>query len=608
MRLTQNGTGWTLTDFASGTAEAYSTQGQLLSETTKTGFVRTLTYDTSGRISAVVQHALGTNSRWDIALRLSYDARGRLVRLTDPSSGFTQYQYDSSDNLTAVTWPDGSVRQYVYDDLRFKGALTGVIDETGARISTWAYDSKGRATSVSHPDTTQNVQFSYGSNSTVISDSKGAQTLAFSSIAGMLRPTTLTTPSGSGGSTWNAAGNLLSQVSPSGKGIDYDYDNAGRPVRITKRTGNGTSIISVRYLDTTSLLPSTIASPGKMQAFVYDDRGNLTGYSVLKTGDTTGASGFDVQSTGQQQTVGASYDVNNRMTGARVFVNNEKTEDWTYFYDETGNLQTSQDIASHWLFGNWDRDESHRVTRQTGDYREAKIAYDVRGRVLRFKYTEDATPLTSGVARALTVGYTYAPDGTIASRTATVANNSGAPAAISSDEIDQWLDNYENAVDPVGPPISQSGLRQLRADYQIERGISPVCVECWLYRNSPLGLGWAIASDNGDSVWLIPGFGIITSITKAAANLCKATNSETGPAINFQRAHYAARLKQEGIAPEVAEARVAEIMQDIMPHMEAGSSVWGRFEIDGVLIQYRGYLRSNGEMNVGTIFPIKAKP
>jgi glutathione S-transferase len=56
------------------------------------------------------------------------------------------------------TWPDGNVRRHLYEDLRFGGALTGLIDESGTRVSTWTYDSKGRATGVSHPDASRNVQ------------------------------------------------------------------------------------------------------------------------------------------------------------------------------------------------------------------------------------------------------------------------------------------------------------------------------------------------------------------------------------------------------------------------------------------------------------------
>jgi YD repeat-containing protein len=108
--LTQNGSGWTLTNLSSDTTETYSAQGVLLSERTRTGFVRTLTYDGSGRLTAISQHGDDAIARFDLTLRFSYDDRGRLVRLTDPANGLTQYGYDTNSNLVSVTWPDGNVR------------------------------------------------------------------------------------------------------------------------------------------------------------------------------------------------------------------------------------------------------------------------------------------------------------------------------------------------------------------------------------------------------------------------------------------------------------------------------------------------------------------
>ncbi len=157
--LTQNGSDWLLTNQFSGTAETYSYKGILLSERTKNGFTRTLSYDGSGRLSTITQHGDDALVKFDLTVRLDYDSKGRIYRLTDPTGTITQYAYDANDNLESVTWPDGNVHRYVYDDKRFTSALTGEIDETGTRIATWTYNADGKAAAVSHPDTTRNVQF-----------------------------------------------------------------------------------------------------------------------------------------------------------------------------------------------------------------------------------------------------------------------------------------------------------------------------------------------------------------------------------------------------------------------------------------------------------------
>jgi YD repeat-containing protein len=212
LALAQNGSGWTLTNLSSDTTETYSAQGMLLSERTRTGFVRALTYDGAGRLTAISQHGDDAIAKFDLTLRFDYDDKGRLVRLTDPANGLTQYGYDANSNLVSVTWPDGNVLRYVYDDARFKNALTGEIDETGSRIATWTYDSQGRASAVSHPDSSRNVQFSYADGTTTISYGQNRLAMNFSSIGGMLRPTSTGSAKGAAGTTWDAAGNLLSRT------------------------------------------------------------------------------------------------------------------------------------------------------------------------------------------------------------------------------------------------------------------------------------------------------------------------------------------------------------------------------------------------------------
>jgi YD repeat-containing protein len=121
--LSQNGTNWILSDPSTGATESYSSQGSLLSERIRTGFTRTLTYDSTGLLTAITQHAEGTSAGADLTLRLEYDDKRRLSRLNDPLSGMTQYAYDVNSNLVSVTWPDGNVRRYAYDDTRFKSAI-----------------------------------------------------------------------------------------------------------------------------------------------------------------------------------------------------------------------------------------------------------------------------------------------------------------------------------------------------------------------------------------------------------------------------------------------------------------------------------------------------
>ncbi|MGF6903359.1 DUF6531 domain-containing protein [Paraburkholderia sp. GAS348] len=616
LALSQSGTNWTLSDPTTGITESYSLQGVLLSERTRTGFTRTLTYDGTGLLSAITQHADGTSAGADLTLRFDYDDKHRLSRLNDPLGGMTQYAYDANSNLVSVIWPDGNMRRYVYDDTRFRNAITGEIDETGTRIATWTYDAQGRATAVSHPDTARNVQFSYGSGKTTVTDSQRTTTLSFSSVGGMLRPTGSSSSSATTSSTYDASGNLLKDVTASGGTAEYSYDATGRPVRKTTHTAAGIAVISVKYADGGSLHPSTIAMPGKVQAFVYDANGNVTGFGEFATSDPTGESAFDAKASGQQRTLGVAYDSSNRVVAALEYFNGSKTADWLYFYDETGNLRVAINRVSGWTLGTIGRDAAHRATYLAGDNREALVTYNARGWVTQFTYHEYPTALNGSLYRILTVKYSYSADGQIVSRTGTVAKNNGgstyigAATPISSDEIDLWLDNYERGANPVGPPANLLGSVRslLRADWQTDRATTPVCVECWLLHRSPLGLAWSMSSDNADTLWFIPGFGILKGINKVASSLCKSSGTDSSAVINFQTRHYESRLKAEGLNPAAVESNVAQEVQAMIPNLEKGSNAWGRMTIDGVVVEFRLYVKSNGEVNVGTIFPVKGKP
>ena len=485
LALAQSGSGWTLTDLKTDTVESYSAQGVLLSESTKTGFVRTLTYGGSGLLTAITQHVASTDANNDITLRLDYDDKNRLSRLNDSLGRMTQYGYDANGNLVSVTWPDGYVHRYVYDDARFKNALTGEIDEAGNRIATWSYDARGRAVDVSHPGTTQNAQFAYNTGSTVITGRKGATTLNMSSIGGMLRPTGTTSAAGNSSSAWDASGNLLKDADASGGTSEYSYDDKGRPFRAIVKDAAGTSITTIRYADGTTLRPSMIASPKLMQSFVYDANGNTTGVSETPTTDPTGATGFEAgKADGATIAYGMTYDAMNRLAFVQQTTGGKVAGQWKVTRDATGNafaivalgeVQQATEMIT--------RDAAHRALlgyNPTGDF---SLRYDRRGRIDLFKFNEYASPANGGVRRVFKVRFGYSPDGQIVSRSGTVARNGsildlndGTDIPISSDEINQWIDNYNYGDSPVGPPANLQGARRLLGDNLLST--STVCGDC----------------------------------------------------------------------------------------------------------------------------------
>jgi hypothetical protein len=270
-----------------------------------------------------------------------------------------------------------------------------------------------------------------------------------------------------------------------------------------------------------------IAMPGKVQSFVYDANGNLTGSSESGTSDQTGETGFDAIAAGQKKSIGAHYDLSNRIDTRLDFVNGENIARWQYIYDATGNLRLAIEQKSGWTWGVMQRDAAHRPTYLAGDNREATTVYDTRGQITKFLYNEYPTAANGSRYRFLSVNYGYATDGQLVSRTGTVAQNSGgstpigSAGAISEDELDQWLNNYERGANPVGPSANRPGLVQSLLGASREAGLVPICIECMF--NPALGYGWAISSDNDDPFGILGVAGAVRGWVKGGAPQCKPT-------------------------------------------------------------------------------------
>jgi YD repeat-containing protein len=88
--------------------------------------------------------------------------RPRITQVTDPNGRTTAFAYNTNGGLTGVTWPDAKVRQYLYERSDLKFAVTGVVDEKNARVSTFTYDTAGRATGTQAAGGVNSYSVTYG--------------------------------------------------------------------------------------------------------------------------------------------------------------------------------------------------------------------------------------------------------------------------------------------------------------------------------------------------------------------------------------------------------------------------------------------------------------
>jgi YD repeat-containing protein len=166
LQLSASGSGFTIVD-ENDNVESYDVSGKLTSVASRSGVVQTMSYDGTGRLT-------GVTDSFGNSLTLGY-ANGRVSSATGSSSQVFQYAYDFMDRLATVTAPDTTTNTYLYGNASFENALTAVKDENGSTLSSWTYDSQGRATHTEENGGANAVTLVYNSDTNVtVTDSLGA--------------------------------------------------------------------------------------------------------------------------------------------------------------------------------------------------------------------------------------------------------------------------------------------------------------------------------------------------------------------------------------------------------------------------------------------------
>ena len=202
-----------------------------------------------------------------------------------------QYSYDAQGRLSTVTQADGTTQTYLYENAAFPNAMTGLIDETGTRFSSWGYDAQGRATSTSEAGGAGAHTLVYNADGSVlVTDALGAQrTFTFgrygdrnlvTGISGAQCPTC----SEGKATTYSLRGWVSSRTDYNNNVTTYTYDES-RGLELSRTEASGTP--AARTITTqwhpTYRLPLLITEPGRITSFTYDGSGNQLTRTVTDT-------------------------------------------------------------------------------------------------------------------------------------------------------------------------------------------------------------------------------------------------------------------------------------------------------------------------------------
>ncbi|MEK6770225.1 MAG: DUF6531 domain-containing protein, partial [Pseudomonadota bacterium] len=427
LTLTKDASGYTLA-MRDGQRETYDVNGRLLTQTTASGQTTTYTYDADGRLATIKgPHGHTLTYAWD-------PASATIKSITLPDNTTIAYGYTiagAGRNLTKVTHPDNTARLYHYENTAFPNHLTGISLDNGAgqvrRLSTYAYDSTGRAVLTQHADTGAGPQekysFTYNSaTQTTVTDGAGTQeVLTFAETLGVKNLVSKAWPDGKTlTQTFDANNNLTCKKDEEDRVTTYTYNAANQRTSMTEGQGGtcaaptataATRTSTYQYVSTTLDAPTVIESPSvasgqvRRTTLTYGD----TRFPTLPTAITQ--SGFTPSGSAVSRAVGLTYNASGQVVsldGPRTDVNDTTT--FTYYECTTGGacgqLKTITNALNQTTTYNT-YDAHGRVTEMTDpNGLKTAYAYDLRGRVLSVTQTP-----SGGTAR--TTQYAYDDNGNV---------------------------------------------------------------------------------------------------------------------------------------------------------------------------------------------------
>ena len=164
----EDNAGHVLVKFPDSRVEKYNNEGKLIEEFDRNGLLRSYEYDADN-----TELLIKVSNRYQQSIKISYNEKGFIESIIDPTNQEYRYEYDANDNLTAVVYPDSDTdpsnnpkRIYHYENPDFPNHITGITDANGERYATFAYGVDGKAIESALAPTTnpvgqQRVQLNY---------------------------------------------------------------------------------------------------------------------------------------------------------------------------------------------------------------------------------------------------------------------------------------------------------------------------------------------------------------------------------------------------------------------------------------------------------------
>lgn len=509
-----NGSAYRYYDVERHAYEFYDASGVLLRlQQLNGGDTFTLTYSTSSTATSIAPFPgllIGITASTGAQLNLTYNSQGLLSTMQDPAGQTYAYAYGNGSAdvplgyLKSVTYPDNTTRQYKYEaangplnyfnipvppaeplnsaqlnvlgtvanatgipsdathveqyrPVPFENAmnpLTGIVDESGNRYTTWQYDSKGRPTLSTHADGAESVSLTYPTANSVQITSTLGNVNTYNYTIQSASQRVLSSISGSPcldcgrykNYYYNSNG-LVSQTTDwNNVTTKYQYDSLGQETSRTEGYASSTPRTITTQWNSTYHLPTSISTyssssasgtPLRTTTFTYDSNGNQLTKTITDPATSTSRTWTHTyNSYGQVLTEdGPRTDVSDIIT-------------YSYYTCTTGyrcgQLQTIADAAGH--VTTYDTYNAHGQPLTITDANGAVITltYDPRQRLTSRTVGSETTSFAywpAGLLKQVTL-----PDGSYLQYSYDAAQRLVGISDAESNHIDYTLDALGNRI------------------------------------------------------------------------------------------------------------------------------------------------------------------
>jgi len=308
-------------------------------------FVTNYLYDAQNNLHQVIQ---GAQTR-----TYDHDGLGRLIDETTPEAGLVTLKY--------VNASGGLCSGEASNPCSKTTAGTG----SGAITTTYSYDGGGRLTQTSHSDTTGTVKYSYDQSAvssypigrlTTMTDPTGSESYAYdvagrvTNVAKVIGGTTYNI-----GYQYNAADQLTQITYPSGRVVQYAYDNVGHMCAVGA-SATSCSGVTKPYLTVPSasydaaghVLGATYGNGILASAAYSPQRSQLLALNYAKCGSTLFGLSYAYQQDATSCSTGNSAGNNGQIQCIKDFSSGtgDSGRSASYTYDQLGRMLTAKTSGS----------------------------------------------------------------------------------------------------------------------------------------------------------------------------------------------------------------------------------------------------------------------